>query len=84
MEGAFDDLPGFIQSENIFIYLLCARFYGRLCEGYTFIYDINIYICSYSSGVCPGTKMCTLLSVTEVLWQVLLCEELVHSLELKG
>lgn len=24
LEGAFDDMPGFIQSENIFIYLLCA------------------------------------------------------------
>lgn len=44
MEGAFDDLPGFIQSGNNFIYLLCARFYGRPCEGYTFIYDVNMFI----------------------------------------
>lgn len=44
MEGAFDGLPGFINSGNIFVYLLCARFCGRQCEGYTCIYDINMFI----------------------------------------
>lgn len=70
MEVAFGGLPGFINSGNIFVYLLCARFCSRQCEGYTFIYDINMFI---FSGAYPGTKICTHMSVTEVLWQVQLC-----------